>query len=1664
WRILYHWGELIRFHHDENYALVTMPNDMQQVFFDCMHVCRCYFSSTATQEILDKLRPWLCPFDSAFEDALYFFQIFLPIHLPSDLHEQGFKLWLLEFLGIWESIQRFYPNWEQYFINLFSVVAWHNIGYIDWEPWISQIFTRFLRNLSLPVGNLSTTSLNTPYLSSTIATLIVAMIGNGSSCLEHIKDFFRSIKSFYHLSNTEYFQGNIVEFLTELTNQFLERVCQEKNIEQTWYFQVRASFRLTDKDIDEFVDSLKECVYISIFNKTDLDNAARAFRNLAMLRPEQIIPNLIEQLFLSIDNMIEPHRFTSILYCLTNVTLEIATQKPTYVLPLLIAVLPGIDSNDFDKTSVTLQFLKSMLSLITCVDCSAAVQIRNDLTEIEKEVCLSTSKFEDFLTEFLSRCFQIIDHLSTIESDADTVTNFDENNIVSDLTSVINAIVQQCSDKLFEVLRNKITNFLVVSSMTSKVNNLMTILVRPLLQANSHETLKSLLPQTCERIEKIVDDLKTTIFTDYQGDAELTWYLILFSELLRARGDSLIVYKPMIFSIFQRSVRIIHRESYGAVADAAQYLLRSLSYVYPTEYRITMQSINEPFNNFLPIRSWGQHINVDDVHPQFHIPNQEEITFACEFAETFLYPELALLTEKCSEISKDERLRSLRLISSITTGFLRMVPKINDEEVADRTSTSSMISLESKYKLPLITYAGEPKFQENLRRRLAIDIGNLLDELVDKHPDDTASISLALQVYSLPSCYYGFLANECERISDELSSSIYSYESEIKNKRSYPRFILIQCIDEQLDLFSLFYSEPFTEMDKQVVNKVVELSMNRYSDIRANAQQSLFVLLNRYHLSYELIVNRLLELLNASEEVNHDEFKGCLYILLGTDSFFLPEKRSWPLLEKLWPAIAYTEHATRASTQDLIMQIRQKIFERFNAPAIIEETNPRALRAAINLWRELESEEMKISNENRAKSNEENVQSYTNLMKVLSFTSNDIHLTWHQQKTMINFIAMLLQKRVPLPTSCIQTGMDLFIHDNIELRFMAASFLSTVCRLQKPPRIYVEKTREEIIGQVINDEIHPGDRKDNLCMTIDDYKPAKTQAEWEESCFLDKSFYGYYQWPKVIKYSLNKRERYTKENMPEQVTIVYDRFMDKTFVEQAIQFMVSDLEEGNGFDIFRYRMFKGLFRNFGSAFIDNFMEILESLVHEKVTEKQEASAQIAAEIVAGMIRGSKYWTKEMHDRLWFKLTPFLTTVCTNLSSEVVNSWYNCFHQALGDMDPRRMYRAIEFLLFLIKSSSTTNTIGETSRWTLIKSLRTFEWRIPKVWHTVNVYAKDLLEHPVNVVRERVISILATSFSHDVTLANGQSTRSPKIDVFLNEIRKRLQEVIRTYERASIDRSDEVEEIDAQNQKALAFIESVIGFYIKILDRCLQPIQRGMIELFPQLCDLENIVAHDENLQARLSLSRTSITTLHLQIPFLEAFIDQIEYTCKSNKWHTRRSALEFAQYLIFNNLFNARSFAARIRKLVFQHLSDEQLEVRSVASITLAGFYQCSLIPITKKDREYFHRMSKTNYLTKVDGEKITSTQNIIKRHGGVLGLCAMVLSSPYDIPEHVPDALMDLCEHLHDPILIRESVKYALSEFRRTHHNSWHEHRAKFTEDQLIILTDVLISPSYYA
>lgn len=58
-----------------------------------------------------------------------------------------------------------------------------------------------------------------------------------------------------------------------------------------------------------------------------------------------------------------------------------------------------------------------------------------------------------------------------------------------------------------------------------------------------------------------------------------------------------------------------------------------------------------------------------------------------------------------------------------------------------------------------------------------------------------------------------------------------------------------------------------------------------------------------------------------------------------------------------------------------------------------------------------------------------------------------------------------------------------------------------------------------------------------------------------------------------------------------------------------------------------------------------------------------------------------------------------------------------------------------------------------------------------------------------------------------------------------------------------------------------------------------------------------------------------------------------------------------------------------------------------------------------------------------------TIPADLVRRHAGVLGLSACILSSPYDVPTWMPQLLMDLSAHLNDtqPIEVRLPAAHLL-------------------------------------
>ena len=70
---------------------------------------------------------------------------------------------------------------------------------------------------------------------------------------------------------------------------------RERKSSPVWYFAPHESYRLTEQDITDFVNCVKEYAFISIFNKDHAKNAMEACQYLSMLRPELIVTPIVEK-------------------------------------------------------------------------------------------------------------------------------------------------------------------------------------------------------------------------------------------------------------------------------------------------------------------------------------------------------------------------------------------------------------------------------------------------------------------------------------------------------------------------------------------------------------------------------------------------------------------------------------------------------------------------------------------------------------------------------------------------------------------------------------------------------------------------------------------------------------------------------------------------------------------------------------------------------------------------------------------------------------------------------------------------------------------------------------------------------------------------------------------------------------------------------------------------------------------------------------------------------------------------------------------------------------------------------------------------------------------------------------------------------------------------
>ena len=74
-----------------------------------------------------------------------------------------------------------------------------------------------------------------------------------------------------------------------------KQIFRERTARPVWFFAPPETYRLTEQDITDFVNCLKEYAFIAIFNKDYVEEAAEACHYLSILRPELIVPVIVEK-------------------------------------------------------------------------------------------------------------------------------------------------------------------------------------------------------------------------------------------------------------------------------------------------------------------------------------------------------------------------------------------------------------------------------------------------------------------------------------------------------------------------------------------------------------------------------------------------------------------------------------------------------------------------------------------------------------------------------------------------------------------------------------------------------------------------------------------------------------------------------------------------------------------------------------------------------------------------------------------------------------------------------------------------------------------------------------------------------------------------------------------------------------------------------------------------------------------------------------------------------------------------------------------------------------------------------------------------------------------------------------------------------------------------
>lgn len=1532
---------------------------------------------------------------------------------------------------------------------------------------------------------------------------------------------------------------------------------------------------MRDEDITEFVSIVLEPTLQAVYSRNGSLDISGALHNLATLRPALVVPPLVERLQSALGSLTEPHRVTAAMSAVAAVARPLLRGPdngypagPTHVVPLLMAVLPGLDPNDIKKTLVSLHFILVFSWMVPYVDCSAAADHWPDLTDEELLTCESTAQFEDFVLIFLDRLFVIIEssvsenmRLDTRESElgrskTDAVME-------TALSSAATSVLMQCSPKILAEALRKFKKFATESTFETNVSGSMVgVLLRVFTRVNSEATLAAFVPKLCEELSELL--ATDEALRDENPPRALLYRLVLLMHALDCDGTVLLKYVPHILPVLDRAVKLHAPYAIERACEVLNYMFFSLCFIDLRGWKSSAKDYGAAPEKWLPVREWGHGCLLTEANFQWHVPNAEEAACAQALLDRYLLPELARLRQWLDgerPMCRARRLRSFHILYAVL-GCSSFMPAPDEEPTALAESlvppTSFPLTTGVHHR---VTLEGE-----NVRAAITRLLLRVQERLLQERTDDTRGLEMLIQVWErvvVQRTRGAGMGPEARMRSYAVLERALDGHGGCSTARSGAAARLRMLLADAARLqdetrFDLVCDAGITPSALAALHSLFDLSINTYSSVRVNAQARLYWMLGHYAYSYRALVPRLAQLLARGGEGDewHARHKGALYVMLGPRTGPLVAKQDWDAVGTLWPAILTAPLSEKPSILKLEQAFGDTLHRHFpavNTRLTISAGAVAAARALLPpaaltpelLQLERGAEEREVVAGERAE------RLYGELVLQLVRAAEAPAVQWRRLELAVQMLAFCPSVQTPYPPAAVRLIVRSLVHDDIAVRRTALRLTHYVLKQHKRPLQKISVDPYEVSGQARPARPVHGYRKDLEWAIWTENGVPQTVEEWDRP-WLRTPQIGFYSWPESLVVAAPvSRQRFSCDFLPEEMEEgernIHEFFVDEGNVDRLVGFL--SVEEKKGKDKFsavRFAMFRMLFSQFGERVADKFL----SHALRCAASSQEAPQRFAAEVAAAALRAPRYWPRDRALAFYRKTLDIILAGLSSVTPETMEDWGTCLATGVEKLDPRRGGEVLDTLLELCapppmrgdSDPDRDTSFAVCARlYALQGALGTLTWRAAPLAAVLlrRLESANFIQHPYQNVRETVGSTLMTVFSTELVFPGGSPGAAPCFAEFLATVRPRLAAlydengdiVIKTAAslsalqctsrdvvpaagpepamegpllRVAVDvaqlspdtavaenatqrkagsespESEEVSRSDRLGKQLAVRLDSAlrlagdctatgareharaVSLLTTVLRSCMGIIVRGIngstaaqYSLVATACALaaRGPPQPNDELPRAADGFLASLARQHHSSEDFDTALNILEGVADGRSWWARLACLDFAQPLLFYGLpmlCAQPERAVRAEQFSLKLMRDSRLEVRVSAAELLTGLMHCRALP--DEDRTLRSLM------------RSCRSKELVERHCGVLGLCAYLASRPYSLGPQLGNVLSELARHTSAPDPVPATIRKALADFRRTHHDDWPKHREQLTEEELDLLADLTSPPTYCA